>query len=182
MLGGFLAKSLAAKVALSVVGLTGGVGAVAAETGALPAPVQNVAHDVAGGLGVPKKAEDRAGKKPTEEKAASPKPSTAKESPRPTPSTAVPSATSVPPADGAVPSASGRPEEKKKSPSPGAPTSPGTDDKGRHGKDGEVKPSTKPTPKPTESKSPKETPKPSKTEKDKGKEKPKPSASKTRAE
>ncbi|GIJ45523.1 hypothetical protein Val02_24090 [Virgisporangium aliadipatigenens] len=180
MLGGLLAKSLAAKVALGVVGLTGGVGAVAAETGALPAPVQNVAHDVAGGLGVPKKVEDRPGQKPGGEKSAAPKPSTAKESPRPSQVAAIPSGHAVPSADGAVPSASGRPEDNRKSPAPGLTHSPG-DDKGRHG---EVKPSTKPTPKPAESKSPKESPKPSKTEKskDKEKEKPKPSTSKTHAE
>src|SRR5687767_8346715 len=137
MLGGLVAKSLAAKIALGVVGLTGGAGAVAAETGALPAPVQNVAHDVAGGLGVPK-----AGQRPAGDRAA-PRPSAANESPRPTPSTAVPSGIAVPPADGAAPSGSGRPAEKKKS--PGAPVSPGSDGKGRHGKEGEVRPSTGPT-------------------------------------
>jgi hypothetical protein len=48
-----LAKSLAAKIALGFVGASVAGTAVAAETGALPAPVQQVAYQVAGTVGVP---------------------------------------------------------------------------------------------------------------------------------
>jgi hypothetical protein len=48
-----VAKSLAAKIALGFVGVSVGATAVAAQAGALPAPVQQVAYDVAGAVGVP---------------------------------------------------------------------------------------------------------------------------------
>src|SRR5207248_10628104 len=77
--------SLAVKVVLGVAGISAtGVG-VAAETGSLPAPVQQVAYQVAGGLGVPAatsggtvRAADDAGATP--EPSGSPEPS---ESPEP---------------------------------------------------------------------------------------------------
>jgi len=85
LLSSLLTKSLAVKVVLGVAGISAtGVG-VAAETGSLPAPVQQVAYQVAGGLGVPAatsggtvRAADDAGATP--EPSGSPEPS---ESPEP---------------------------------------------------------------------------------------------------
>lgn len=53
MLGVLIGKSLAVKVVAGFAAMTVAGTGVAAETGALPAPVQQAAHDVAGGLGVP---------------------------------------------------------------------------------------------------------------------------------
>jgi uncharacterized membrane protein YgcG len=53
LLASILSKSLAVKLALGVAGLSLGATTVAAEAGALPAPVQAAAHDLAGDLGVP---------------------------------------------------------------------------------------------------------------------------------
>lgn len=53
LLASILSKSLAVKLALGAAGLLVGGTTAAAETGALPTPVQAAAHNVAGSLGVP---------------------------------------------------------------------------------------------------------------------------------
>ena len=53
MLGVLIGKSLAVKVVAGFAAVTVAGTGVAAQAGALPAPVQRAAHDVAGGLGVP---------------------------------------------------------------------------------------------------------------------------------
>jgi hypothetical protein len=53
LLSSLVGKSVAVKAALALAGLSAAGVGVAAETGSLPTPVQQAAHRVAGGLGVP---------------------------------------------------------------------------------------------------------------------------------
>lgn len=53
LLSSLVGKSLAVKVVLGLAGLSAAGVGVAAETGTLPSPVQQAAHQVAAGLGVP---------------------------------------------------------------------------------------------------------------------------------
>jgi len=53
LISSLLAKSVAAKLALGLAALSFGGVAFATETGSLPAPAQDAAHSVLGGIGVP---------------------------------------------------------------------------------------------------------------------------------
>jgi hypothetical protein len=74
VIGALIGKSLAVKVVAGFAAMTVAGTGVAAETGALPAPVQQAAHDVAGGLGVPAPREvaEQPATGPTEEADATP--------------------------------------------------------------------------------------------------------------
>jgi hypothetical protein len=74
VLGVLIGKSLAVKVVAGFAAMTVAGTGVAAETGALPASVQQAAHDVAGGLGVPapREAAEQPETGPTEEPGATP--------------------------------------------------------------------------------------------------------------